>query len=347
MKKWWAIPIIAMLMVVGTSVDSAFASHLPVPEVVSVYPEPRQDIQAWVFHIKYQGKSHFVPTNPLGMGAPQEYGLYVDDWSDWGHDPLPHWIFWSKDWQGKTHYYTGLGQVIRRTVSPDGTQDGIRGESVFAGKIRLADGKVAYNCYARALPQDFQISEWGDINPWPREHTNEHVNTPYCVFALPVPPTPTPTPQPQIAACSDGYDNDADGWRDADDPGCHWDGNSENPGSYNPQDNDEWDATPCCPPPPQVGCVATQESWTPRYGTDWYPGRSGAGLVEVHVWWPGIQERKLLLETWQRPGFINGGGSAWSWPVGCEQQARSAFQNQATWIPQVTLDQLRNEGRIR
>ncbi len=103
--------------------------------------------------------------------------------------------------------------------------------------------------------------------------------------------------------------------------------------------------TPCCPPPPPAGCIALEQHHSPN--GDWYPGQT-SGLVEVHVWWPNFtQERKLLLESWQRPGFINGGGSAWSWPVGCEQGARSAFQNQAAWIPQVSLDQLRNEGRTK
>lgn len=105
---------------------------------------------------------------------------------------------------------------------------------------------------------------------------------------------------------------------------------------------------PCCPPPQPSGCIAGEEHWVPMWGTTWYPGRPSSGLVEVHVWWPDYTlERKLLLESWQRPGFINGGGSAWSWPVGCEQQARSAFQNNATWMPTVTLDQLRSESRVR
>ncbi|MDQ3676941.1 MAG: LPXTG cell wall anchor domain-containing protein, partial [Actinomycetota bacterium] len=41
--------------------------------------------------------------------------------------------------------------------------------------------------------------------------------------------------------CSDGADNDGDGVIDADDPGCHSDGNPNNPDSYNPNDDDERD----------------------------------------------------------------------------------------------------------
>ena len=43
------------------------------------------------------------------------------------------------------------------------------------------------------------------------------------------------------AACSDTVDNDGDGRIDALDPGCHTDGNADNPDSYDPNDNDESD----------------------------------------------------------------------------------------------------------
>lgn len=42
------------------------------------------------------------------------------------------------------------------------------------------------------------------------------------------------------AACQDGFDNDGDGLSDANDPGCHVDGNPNNANSYNRQDNDEF-----------------------------------------------------------------------------------------------------------
>jgi LPXTG-motif cell wall-anchored protein len=42
--------------------------------------------------------------------------------------------------------------------------------------------------------------------------------------------------------CSDGTDNDGDGLVDADDPGCHTDGDANNPDSYDPLDDDETDA---------------------------------------------------------------------------------------------------------
>jgi hypothetical protein len=41
--------------------------------------------------------------------------------------------------------------------------------------------------------------------------------------------------------CSDGVDNDDDGVADEDDPGCHTDGDADNPDSYNPNDDDESD----------------------------------------------------------------------------------------------------------
>ncbi len=48
-------------------------------------------------------------------------------------------------------------------------------------------------------------------------------------------------------ACSDTEDNDADGLPDNQDPGCHTDGNVWNTSSYDPQDDNEYDAPlPSC-----------------------------------------------------------------------------------------------------
>ncbi|HEV2059802.1 MAG TPA: hypothetical protein VGR11_10625 [Solirubrobacteraceae bacterium] len=44
------------------------------------------------------------------------------------------------------------------------------------------------------------------------------------------------------AQCEDGRDNDGDGVIDADDPGCHTDGNANNPDSYDPDDDSEANA---------------------------------------------------------------------------------------------------------
>jgi LPXTG-motif cell wall-anchored protein len=51
------------------------------------------------------------------------------------------------------------------------------------------------------------------------------------------------TPDACAAApeCSDGVDNDGDGVIDADDPGCHTDGDATNPASYDPNDDSEAD----------------------------------------------------------------------------------------------------------
>ena len=43
----------------------------------------------------------------------------------------------------------------------------------------------------------------------------------------------------KIYQCSDSIDNDQDDLIDEKDPGCHSDGNADNPNSYNPEDNDE------------------------------------------------------------------------------------------------------------
>ena len=52
--------------------------------------------------------------------------------------------------------------------------------------------------------------------------------------------------------CSDGLDNDGDGKVDANDPGCHTDNDSNNTGSYDPNDNDEADNPPPVVPPPST-----------------------------------------------------------------------------------------------
>jgi len=44
-----------------------------------------------------------------------------------------------------------------------------------------------------------------------------------------------------LPECSDTADNDGDGVIDAEDPGCHTDGDPENPDSYDPNDDDEVD----------------------------------------------------------------------------------------------------------
>ena len=52
----------------------------------------------------------------------------------------------------------------------------------------------------------------------------------FTTAALPVPPPPPPPP-----ACSNGLDDDRDGFADAADPRCHADGNRRNAASYRPQ----------------------------------------------------------------------------------------------------------------
>jgi hypothetical protein len=49
----------------------------------------------------------------------------------------------------------------------------------------------------------------------------------------------------QVPECSDTADNDGDGVIDAQDPGCHTDGNPDNPDSYDPADDSEADVPQC------------------------------------------------------------------------------------------------------
>jgi len=89
-----------------------------------------------------------------------------------------------------------------------------------------------------------------------REWFGQICSYPIIVSAAPVSPTPVP------AQCSDSTDNDADGKIDSADPGCHSDGNSNNPTSYVPSDSDETNiATPT--PTATVGPTPTAGGPTP------------------------------------------------------------------------------------
>lgn len=66
--------------------------------------------------------------------------------------------------------------------------------------------------------------------------------------------SPTPASSPNYPQCSDGQDNEGDTHTDATDPGCHSDGNPNNPTTYQPLDDDENDGgsnvTPTLTPTP-------------------------------------------------------------------------------------------------
>ena len=70
--------------------------------------------------------------------------------------------------------------------------------------------------------------------------------------------------------CSDTEDNDGDGVIDAQDPGCHTDGQAGNPDTYDPNDDDETD--PAAPPAGPAGESPNRQ--LPRTGVD-----SGLGLA--------------------------------------------------------------------
>jgi LPXTG-motif cell wall-anchored protein len=76
--------------------------------------------------------------------------------------------------------------------------------------------------------------------------------------------------------CSDGTDNDGDGLVDADDPGCHTDGDANNPDSYDPLDDDETDAA--LPGAPAAAPDAPQRT-LPATGGDSTSALALAGLL--------------------------------------------------------------------
>ncbi len=76
--------------------------------------------------------------------------------------------------------------------------------------------------------------------------------------------------------CSDGVDNDGDGYIDAADPECHTDGNPNNPGSYNPQGPSEGPAPtgPSSGPPSTPGGGGGKPECSDKKDND------GDGLVD-------------------------------------------------------------------
>ena len=81
------------------------------------------------------------------------------------------------------------------------------------------------------------------------------VVSPSCPLPTPGPGTPTPTPGPndydpfdpsEDPACSDGINNDGSQGVDSQDPDCHTDGNTGNPGSYVPGFPSESPIPPLC-----------------------------------------------------------------------------------------------------
>lgn len=77
-----------------------------------------------------------------------------------------------------------------------------------------------------------------------------------------------------LPECSDTIDNDGDGVADIDDPGCHTDGDANNPDSYDPEDDSELDAAPAAP----TAAPAAPAAQLPATGGD---AASTAGLAAV------------------------------------------------------------------
>ena len=80
-----------------------------------------------------------------------------------------------------------------------------------------------------------------------------------------------------VPECSDGIDNDGDGVADADDPGCHTDGDATNPDSYDPADDSEADEpAPGVSPTNQTPAPVAARAQLPATGGD---AASTAGLA--------------------------------------------------------------------
>ncbi len=137
------------------------------------------------------------------------------------------------------------------------------------GQDNDGDGKTDYNdpgCYQSGIynPQDNS-----ETDPVVLPHCSDNqdndgdgktdFNDPGCYTnGIYNPQDQSEVNQAVAPQCSDGQDNDGDGKADTQDPGCHSDGNANNTQSYNPQDNDEFNA-----PVPAGRC-----RWA-RQGTRW------------------------------------------------------------------------------
>ncbi len=94
-------------------------------------------------------------------------------------------------------------------------------------------------------PPSLRYGETGDCDRFCRRELRAVSQIPP---VLPVPTVPTvPSSTPPTAACADAVDNDGDTLIDAQDPGCHTDGNAANPSTYNASHTSERD--PRAPPP--------------------------------------------------------------------------------------------------
>lgn len=187
---------------------------------------------------------------------------------------------------------------------------------------------AAQHCSVTTVLNTAAVS--ADNDPNPANNTSQTVATTLNCPVLP----------PQ---CSDGLDNDGDGLADARDPGCHADGNANNPGSYDPQDDDETD------PVGLTGCIqvikrAYDSAGSPVSPVEpfdfWLDGNQGVTVttdgsgiaVFQNVPAPGLhQVHEVPKDGWtlvsQQPEdgvvFVNPGSSC----------AAVAFQNRQTAAP--------------
>jgi hypothetical protein len=87
-----------------------------------------------------------------------------------------------------------------------------------------------------------------------------------------------------VPQCSDTVDNDGDTKIDANDPGCHSDGNAANPATYVPTDNDETDAA--------VAAAEIKRSILPRTGGEAFFPLAGAACATLAAL--GLRLRKRI-----------------------------------------------------
>lgn len=126
-------------------------------------------------------------------------------------------------------------QVVCRLPMLDNNEgiDKARISLTFTAPLSLACGSTFQN--TASIRARETVGQEGDNN------VGNNASVVSTLVSCPATPTPTatatPAPKPQ---CSDSADNDNDGVEDADDPGCHTDGDpTDGDDTYNPDDDDE------------------------------------------------------------------------------------------------------------
>ena len=127
--------------------------------------------------------------------------------------------------------------------------------------------------------------------------------------------------EPPIYQCSDDLDNDDDDLIDEEDPGCHSDGNSDNPGSYVPTDDDEYDEQdPCGDGTCDTNIGENCSTCSQDCGSC---GGGGGGVIT----------KPIIVITNENVTYLGGGEAQVSWTTNIETTRQVAYGDDSVSIP--------------